>query len=159
LQGLYRNGPSAYGSVQALVSASGLPKKKVLQFLHSNNAYTQHHIAYKKFPRLKVVATRINEIWGMDLAQMDKLASDNNNINYLLVAVDVLSRFVRVQPMKDKTAPSTKAAFLKMISPGQTPKRIWVDDGSEFKGSFKTFCGDMNIVLYSTKSTKKICVC
>lgn len=155
LQGLYRNGPSAYGSVNALKKASGLHKSKVLEFLHSNNAYTQYHIAHRKFPRLQIVAKRINEIWCIDLAQMDKLAGDNNGIKYLFVSIDLLSRFVRVQPMKDKTAAATKAAFLKMTEPGETPKKIWADEGKEFEGSFKTICKDMDILIYSTKSKKK----
>ena len=31
---------------------------------------------------------------------MDKVAQQNNGVNYLLMAVDVLSRYLRVQPMK-----------------------------------------------------------
>ena len=35
----------------------------------------------------------------MDVAYMDKLAKHNNGVKYLLVAVDVLSRYLRVQPL------------------------------------------------------------
>ena len=82
LKGLYTSGPSAYGSVASLVKSSGLSRKKVLEFLHSSNAYTQYHIAYRKFPRLYVVAKSVNEIWCADLAQMDKLASHNDGVNF-----------------------------------------------------------------------------
>jgi hypothetical protein len=155
LKGLYTSGSAAYGSVKALVNSSGLSHHKVLQFLHSNNAYTQYHIAFKKFPRLYVVAKSINEIWCMDLAQMDKLASHNNGVNFLLVSVDILSRFIRVQPMKNKTAVTTKSAFMKMMSTGEQPKKIWVDEGKEFEGSFKSLCIDMGVILYHTQSKKK----
>ena len=155
LKGLYTSGPTAYGSVKSLTSASGLSKKKVLQFLHSNNAYTQYHIAYRKFPRLKVIAKSINEIWCMDLAQMDKLADNNDGINHLLVSVDVLSRFVRVQPMKNKSAPAAKEALMKMLQGGEQPKMIWIDDGTEFEGAFKTLCSNLSIKRYHTKTVMK----
>ena len=52
----------------------------------------------------------------MDLAFVDKLASQNNGFMYLLVAVDIFSRFVRIQKMKTKYAKGTLQAFRKMIS-------------------------------------------
>jgi hypothetical protein len=91
----------------------------------------------------------------MDLAQMDKLASENNGVKYLLVCVDVLSRFVRIEPMKDKTAIATKEAFMKMMTAEVQPKRVWVDEGREYEGRFKTFCKDMTITVYHTNSSKK----
>ena len=38
----------------------------------------------------------------MDLAFVEKLACQNNGVKNLLVAVDIFSRFVRVQTMKTK---------------------------------------------------------
>ena len=64
-----------------------------------------------KFPRLKVIAHRINKIWSVDVAYMDKLAQHNNGIKYLLVAVNVLSRYLRVQPMKALYAKDGVKAF------------------------------------------------
>ena len=52
----------------------------------------------------------------MDLAFVDKLASQNKGVKYLLVAVDVFSRFVRVQTIKTKYAKDTLQAFKKLIS-------------------------------------------
>ena len=52
----------------------------------------------------------------MDLAFVDKLASPNKGVKYLLVAVDVFSRFVRVQTMKTKYAKDALQAFKKIIS-------------------------------------------
>ena len=154
LQGLYTSGPSAYGSVSSLVQASGLTRRKVKEFVHGKKAYTQYHLAVRKFPRLRVVAKYINEIWCLDLAYVDKLSDENNSTKYLLLAIDVLSRFVRVQPLKDKTAATTKEAFIKMINEVQ-PKKIWIDDGKEFEASFKRYCKDVGIHLYHTFSETK----
>ncbi len=124
LHGLYTSGPAAYGSIKSLKEASGLSEFKVKQFLHNNNAYTKFHVAKRKFQRLKVFAKGLNEIWCADLAFVDKLAKEKDGIKYLLVVVDVLSRFVRVQPMKNKFSRTTKAAFLKMLMSGEKPKLL-----------------------------------
>ena len=155
LNGLYTAGPAAYGSAKALKDASGLSIKKVKQYLHTKDAYTQFHIAYRKFPRLHVVAKAVNEIWCMDLAQMDKLAEHNQGVKYLLVSVDVLSRFVRVESMKDKTALSTKHAFMKMMSSGPQPRRVWTDQGTEFEGCFRVLCKNLGMDRYHTKGASK----
>ena len=154
LQGLYTNGAAAYGSINSLVESSGISRKKVLEFLHGKQAYTKYKLPRRKFKRLGVMAKYIDEIWCLDLAHMDKLADENSGEKYLLVAIDVLSRFVRVQPMKDKTAATTKSAFIKMIDKTK-PRRIWIDDGKEFEASFKRYCKDIDISIYHTFSETK----
>ena len=82
-----------------------------------------------QFPRLKVIVKDINEIWSLDLAHVDNLAKYNRNVKYLLVAVDCLSRYLRVEPMKTKYATEAANAFKKMIKQKQ-PEKVWVDDGT-----------------------------
>lgn len=156
LQRLYSGkGAAAYGSIKSLANVSGISKEKVSHFLHQKQAYTKFKQATRKFPRLTVHAKYIDEIWCMDLAYVDKLAPFNGGTKYLLVCVDVFSRFVRVQPMKIKDAATTKAAFIKMLTKGHQPKKIWVDKGKEFEGVFKSFCKTLNISIYSTFSETK----
>ena len=154
LEKLYTQGPAAYGSVENLNKASRLPKRKVETFLSQTDAHTKHRAPRKKFPQIKVHAYRINEIWSLDVAYMDKLAKYNNGVKYLLVAVDVLLRFLRVEPMKTKRAADSTRAFKRMITKS-IPEKIWSDKGSEFEGEFKQFCDSINIDIYSTHSETK----
>ena len=85
---------------------------------------------------------------------MDKVAQHNNGVKYLLVAVDVLSRYLRVQPMKTLYAKDAVEAFKKMIKKKQ-PEKVWTDKGSEFKGDFKKLCEKKGIHLYTTESETK----
>ena len=71
--------------------------------------------------------------------------------NILLVAVDDLSRYLRVQPMKALYAKDAVEAFKKMIKQ-QKPEMVWTDKGSEFKGEFKKFCEKKEIHLYTTEN-------
>ena len=84
----------------------------------------------------------------MNLAFVDKLASQKNRVKYLLVAVDILLRFVRVQTMKTKYAKNILPAFRKKISRKNTPEKLWVDKGTEYGGTFKKFCMEKDIKVY-----------
>ena len=53
-----------------------------------------------------------------------------------------------------KSATEAAEAFKKMIKNKQ-PKKVWVDDGTEFLGAFKKLCTKRGIHLYSTYSEKK----
>ena len=117
-------------------------------------AHTKYSLFKSKFPRLKVIAFRINEIWSLDLAFVDKLSKYNKGIKYLLVAVDVLSRYLRVEPLKTKEAKDCATAFAKMIRT-KKPEKVWTDKGTEFKGEFKKYCGKRGIETYTTQSETK----
>ena len=90
LNRLYSRGRAAYGSIQNLIKASGLSKKKVeKKILQTKTSYTKFGQPIRSFRRLQAFSKYINEIWCIDLAFVDKLASQNNGIKYLLVAVDI----------------------------------------------------------------------
>ena len=156
LQRLYRDGKAAYGSTQNLQKASGLSKKRLPTFC-TVKIPTQS-IVMQHFNRLPAFAKRINEIWCLDLAFIDKLSDCNNGVMYLLVCVDVFFCFVRVQPMKSKYSTHAVVAFKKMLSKKSMPTKIWVDQGTEFSGEFRKFCSDKKIQIYSTRSETKAAV-
>ena len=96
-----------------LQKSTKLKPNKVKLFLEGKNAHTKRKNYRKRFPTLKVIAYNINEIWSLDLAYVDKLAKENKDVKYLLVAVDCLSRYLRVEPLKSKYATTTADAFKK----------------------------------------------
>ena len=100
LQRLYTQGAAAYGSVRNLAKASRLPVSKVRQFLHSMASYTTFTLATRKVKRMRAFARFKNEIWCMDLAYVDKLAKENNGVNYLLIHQDLLDRTVSAKGNK-----------------------------------------------------------
>ena len=85
---------SAFGSRRSLIKASKFRPQDVDRYLNSSETYTKFKLPRKRFPRLKVISYRLNEIWSIDLADMQKLANTNAGIRYLFVAVDVLSRYI-----------------------------------------------------------------
>jgi hypothetical protein len=93
----------------------------------------------------------------MDLAYVDKLAHHNDGATYLIIGVDVLSRFLRVEALVDKKASTAKKALASMIkdNKSQAPGKISVDQGTEFMGVFAEYCRKNSIVVYSTHSETK----
>ena len=154
LNKLYTKGSVAFGSIANLKKASGLPRSKVVQYIQSKAPYTKYKQVRKTFARLKAVAYRINEIWSVDVAFMDKDAQHNNGVKYLLVAVDALSRYLRLQPMKALFAKDAVEAFKEMIQQ-KKPEKVGTDKGSEFESEFKKFCEKKEINLYTTENETK----
>ena len=92
-----------------------------------------------------------DNIWGVDLANMQSLNKFNKGIKYLLCAIDLFSKYAWDIPLKDKKGTSIVNAFQKVISKERKPNKIWVDEGSEFYNqSFKDFLKINNIEMYST---------
>ena len=52
-----------------------------------------------------------DNIWGVDLADMQSLSKYNKGNEYLLCAIDLFSKYARVVPLKDKKGTSNVNAF------------------------------------------------
>ena len=98
----------------------------------------------------------------MDLAQADKISYCNSNTKFLMVSLEVFSRFVRVQPLRNRNAETTRAAFIRLCSDQGNnlifPKKLWVGREKEFFGEFGNFCQDVAIHKYHTFSETKACL-
>ena len=85
---------------------------------------------------------KMRENLGCWFSLYESLNKYNKGIKYLLCAVDLLSKYAWVVPLKDKRGITIVDAFQKIISKGRKPNKIWVDQGGEFynklfKGSLK----------------------
>ena len=111
-----------------------------------------HKAGIKKFKKRKVYSCFKDNIWGVDLAEMQSLSKNNKGFKYLLCAIDLFSKYAWVIPIKDKKGTSIVNVFKKIISEGKrNSNKIWVDQGSEFYNNiFKDFLKINNIEMYST---------
>ena len=57
--------------------------------------------------------------------------------------------------MKTKDSQETVKAFSSMFTKRNRPKKIWVDNGTDFAGAFKKFCAAERIHVYSTMNETK----
>ena len=116
-----------------------------------------HKPVIKKFNKRKVYSQFKDNIWGVDLADMQSLSRKNKGIKYLLCAIDLYSKYAFVIPLKDKKGISTVNAFDKIIKQSnRRPNKIWVDQGGEFYNNvFKRWLSKNNIIMYSTYNEGK----
>ena len=118
-----------------------------------------HKPIIRKFKKRKVYSSFRDNIWGVDLADMQSLSKYNKGIKYLLCAIDLFSKYAWVVPLKDNGV-SIINAFQKIISEGRKPNKIWFDQGSQFyNNSFKAFLKINNIEMYSTYNERKFVLC
>ena len=113
-----------------------------------------HKPIIRKFKKRKIYSSFRDNIWGVDLAYMQSLSKYNKRIKYLLCAIDLFNKYAWVIPIKNKKGTSIVNAFKKIISEGQKPNKIWVNQGSGFYNVFKDFL-KINIEIYSTYNEVK----
>ena len=91
-----------------------------------------------------------DNIWGVDLADMQLLSKFNKTFRFLLCVIDIFSKYALVVPLKDKKSISMLNAFQIIFKDSnRKPDKIWVDKGSEFYNiSFKKWLRDNNIEMY-----------
>ena len=56
----------------------------------------------KNLKKRKVYSSFKDNIWGVDLADIQSLSKYNKGNKYLLCAIDLLSKYAWVVPIKDK---------------------------------------------------------
>ena len=107
-----------------------------------------HKLIIEKFKKRKVYSSFRDNIWGVDLADMQSLSRYNKIFKYLLCAIDLFSKYAWVIPIKDKKGTSIVNTFQKITSKGRKPNKIRVDQGSDFYNhSFKDFLKINNIEM------------
>ena len=143
-------GPASFCNPTGLKTQNKLSFGNDKKYLEIKPSFTKYSPFRLRFHRNKVKI----EIWSVDLAYVDKLAKYNRYVKYLLVAVNCLLRYFRVEPLKAKQATEADLAFKKLMKNKQ-PQKVWVDDGTEFLGAFTTLCIKRGIHLYGTFSEKK----
>ena len=115
-----------------------------------------HRQIIRKFKRRKVYSLFRDNIWGVDLADMQSLGKYNKGIKYLLCAINIFSKYAWVVPLKDERGNSIVNAFREIISKGRKPNKIWADQGGEFYNKlFKRFLKINDIKMYSTYNEGK----
>ena len=93
-----------------------------------------------------------NSYWQVDLASFEHLGQVKLNTDHLhcIVATDVYSRYIRVQPIQEKKAEDTAAGFrliLQRAGAANKPRVCGFDDGGEWKGAF----ADLRALLGKTQ--------
>ncbi|KAK9888953.1 hypothetical protein WA026_004237 [Henosepilachna vigintioctopunctata] len=112
------------------------------------------------FPRRRVIVKGLLDLFQADLVEMIPYARFNKGFKYILIVIDVFSKYVWAIPLKNKTATHVRDAMrgiLKQLS--HPPKNLQTDFGKEFYNKyFKELMNTSNINHYSSYSNLKCSV-
>jgi hypothetical protein len=102
---------------------------QIAEWLSKQEVNQLYHKSKGKAKNIKSSMTTPNTILAIDLVNMEKL--EVKGFKYLLNCIDMGSRFVYSQGMKNKTDVETLKAFKKIYTQSQV-RAIRSDNGSEF---------------------------
>ena len=120
-----------------------------------------HKPVRKTFKKRRVFASGVDAIWAADLVEMQTFARKNKGYKYILMIIDVFSKFGWAVPLKTKTGIEVTAAFQHLWETPQSPppQKLWTDKGKEFYNRpMKELLKKNNVELYSTENEEKSCV-
>ena len=103
----------------------------------------------------------MDDIWCSDLVDMQKISKWNKGYKYLLMVLDLFSKYGWIVPLKTKTGLEVSKAFESIFKKGKgKPKKLWVDKGKEYYNkNMLDLLAKNNIEIYSTENEEKSSVC
>ena len=140
LDRLYKdiNSSTCFTSLEPLLREAkrvdkSITRDAVKKYLSTQNTYTLHRRAVRKYKRMRTLAAGLHTEWQADLSIFDRLSSQNKGFKYLLVCIDTLSRMIFVEPVKSKHSEKMIDAFKRLFSRIKiVPWKLLTDQGLEF---------------------------
>jgi len=133
--------PTSYGNVK--------------KWLQKQDAFTLLQPVKYRIKRQRIITQGIDDLWDADLADVTNLAQHNSDIHFLLIVIDVFSKYLWVEPLPDKTHGTIIKAFRHILKERQ-PKLLRTDKGTEFTNRWvKQLFKKQGIHAYTTKNETK----
>lgn len=87
---------------------------RIRNWMEKNDNYNLQKLIMRSFRTAKVVVSGKNEQYDVDLADLSTWMNENDGNRYLLIVIDVFSRYLWVEPLKSKTGSEVKKALQKI---------------------------------------------
>ncbi|EGT53479.1 hypothetical protein CAEBREN_14542 [Caenorhabditis brenneri] len=132
-----------------------ITRKQVVKYLFANNTYTRHFRRPKKIEHNPWIASGPDSHHMADLAMLPSIKKFNKGYCYILVVVDVFSRYVFARALKNKQCATVSAAYEDILHTSRRiPSRLYTDKGTEFMGkTFRNLVKSLGIVHANPKNT------
>lgn len=151
--------PAAYSSAERLYSFIKqnydipVTRRNVIDWLQGQNTYTLHRNRRIRFKRNHYNITNIDDLWEMDLMDVQKISRNNKGNKYIIAVIDCFSRFAWCVPIKNKTPSEIIRAFdyiFKLTT--RRPVKIQSDKGREFDNKcVKKYLSERSIGFQTTR--------
>ena len=147
----------AYKLYKAVVNAgrTDISLNDIKKWLQSQEPYTLQRSVRRRFDRNRVIVSGIADQFDIDLIDMVKFKKNNKGYQYVLIAIDVFSKYVWLRALKDKSGKEVSKA-LSDVFKDQIPRRIRSDKGKEFLNKWvQTLLNDKNVLHLVTQNEMK----
>lgn len=155
------NHPAGFGGINKLSKASHQSAKKTVKWLETQPTYSLHRPSRKKgYPTRPYRTKGIDYQWQGDLVEMIPYAKQNKGYKYILMIIDIFSRYAWAQPLHNKTPAEVVRALKLVFKTGRKPLMYFqTDQGKEFENkTVHSFLGKYKIKQFSVKSQFKASV-
>jgi hypothetical protein len=88
-----------------------LSKYKIKKWLQRQEPYSLQRPIKRPVKRNRVVVIGIDDQWDVDLMDMTKFSKYNREYNFILVAIDIFSKYIWLRQLKDKRGESVMKAL------------------------------------------------
>jgi transposase InsO family protein len=152
--------PVAFSAPQRVAKYFNITKKVAKEILEHIEGYTLH----REFKRPKVYNTYYvhnrREQVQADLIDIAKISRSNDGITYLLVLIDIFTKYVWVYPIKNKRGTTMKQVLTQWIRSLDTlPRKLLTDKGLEFtNGQVQQLLRQHDIEWQAAYGTLKACI-
>ena len=90
-----------------------------------------HKPVKRKFEKRQVFVRNVDDIWAADLVDMQYYSRTNKGFKYILMIIDVFSKYGWAIPLKNKTSAEVVRAFTELWNSGQKPPKYLLISGVE----------------------------
>ena len=133
---------------------AGVSERDVLSILKSlHKAQRLKPMFLNKAPLRPVLSSGVMKQVQIDLVDMknNKVTLGSETFRYILVVLDVFSRFIFLRPLKTKSSSEVASVLLHIFSDTGPPKRLQSDQGSEFKGAVQQLMEIMQVQIIHSR--------
>ena len=109
-----------------------LGKGNIQKWLSTQEDYSTTRHVRRTFERNRMTVAGLDSIWDADLIDLQKLSKVNGGVKYLLLVIDIFSRYVWIRPLKSKEGLELYSAFNSIFDTGRKPSSLRTDGGREF---------------------------
>jgi N-glycosylase/DNA lyase len=129
-----------------------ITRQQVSLYLATKGVYQMSQSITKRINK-PIISKYPNQMWGIDLIDLNDYKNVNANWRYIMTVVDIFSRKVFLNKMKIKEAKKTRDTFNEIINRlDVSPKYLLSDNGNEWLGEFQEYCKEKEIKQIFTRS-------
>ena len=133
----------------------GVTERKIQTFLNRQQINQQIHPSFKNKQKLKPITSKevMNRI-QMDIVDMMRNPveiSKDEVYRYVLVVLDVFSRFIFLRPLQSKSSTEVASVVMQIFSDVGPPNIIQTDQGTEFKGVVEQVMNKLKVKIIHSR--------